>query len=176
MMSDVVGISAASVHRIWKAHGLTPHRFRTFKLSNDVNFASKLRDVVGLYVDPPAHAIVLSVDEKSQIQALDRTQPGLPMKPGRCGTLTHDYKRNGTTTLFAALNVLDGSVIAAACNAIDIRNSSAFSTQSKPKCRPARSSTSSSTTTPRTNIPRYENGWRVIPRWTFHSCRRRAPG
>lgn len=111
MMADAVGISAASVHRIWKAHGLTPHRFRTFKLSNDANFASKLRDVVGLYVDPPAHAIVLSVDEKSQIQALDRTQPGLPMKPGRLGTLTHDYKRNGTTTLFAALNVLDGSVI-----------------------------------------------------------------
>ncbi len=111
MMADVAGISAASVHRIWKAHGLAPHRFRTFKLSNDVNFASKLRDVVGLYVDPPAHAIVLSVDEKSQIQALDRTQPGLPMKPGRCGTFTHDYKRNGTTTLFAALNILDGSVI-----------------------------------------------------------------
>ena len=108
MMADAVGISAASVHRIWKAHGLAPHRFRTFKLSNDVNFASKLRDVVGLYVDPPAHAIVLSVDEKSQIQALDRTQPGLPMKLGRCGTLTHDHKRNGTTTLFA---VLDGSVI-----------------------------------------------------------------
>ena len=111
MMADAVGISAASVHRIWKAHGLVPHRIRTFKLSNDINFASKLRDVVGLYIDPPAHAIVLSVDEKSQIQALDRTQPGLPMKPGRLGTLTHDYKRNGTTTLFAALNVLDGSVI-----------------------------------------------------------------
>jgi transposase len=111
MMADAVGISAASVHRIWQAHRLAPHRVRTFKLSNDVNFANKLRDVVGLYVDPPAHAIVLSVDEKSQIQALDRTQPGLPMKPGRLGTLTHDYKRNGTTTLFAALNVLDGSVI-----------------------------------------------------------------
>jgi transposase len=111
MMADAVGISAATVHRIWKTHGLAPHRTRTFKLSNDINFASKLRDVVGLYIDPPAHAIVLSVDEKSQIQALDRTQPGLPMKPGRCGTFTHDYKRNGTTTLFAALNVLDGTVI-----------------------------------------------------------------
>jgi transposase len=84
---------------------------RQFKLSNDPKFAEKLRDIVGLYVDPPAHAVILSVDEKSQIQALDRTQPGLPLKRGRCGTMTHDYKRNGTTTLFAALNVLDGSVI-----------------------------------------------------------------
>ena len=93
------------------AHGLQPHRVRQFKLSNDPKFAAKLRDIVGLYVDPPAHAVVLSVDEKSQIQALDRTQPGLPMKKGRAGTMTHDYKRNGTTTLFAALNVLDGTVI-----------------------------------------------------------------
>ena len=105
------GISASAVRRIWKAHGLQPHRWRQFKLSNDPKFVDKLRDVVGLYVDPPAHAIVLSVDEKSQIQALDRTQPGLPMKKGRLGTMTHDYKRHGTTTLFAALNVLDGTVI-----------------------------------------------------------------
>ena len=110
-MAKQVGISASSVHRIWRAHGLRPHRVRQFKLSNDPHFATKLRDIVGLYVDPPAHAVVLSVDEKSQIQALDRTQPGLPMKKGRCGTLTHDYKRHGTTTLFAALNVLDGKVI-----------------------------------------------------------------
>ena len=94
-----------------RRHGLRPHRVRQFKLSNDRQFAGKLRDVVGLYVDPPAHAVVLSIDEKSQIQALDRTQPGLPMKKGRCGTMTHDYKRHGTTTLFAALNVLDGKVI-----------------------------------------------------------------
>ena len=106
-----IGISPASVQRIWVAHGLQPHRVRTFKLSTDPAFAAKLRDVVGLYVDPPAHAVVLSIDEKSQIQALDRTQPGLPMKKGRAGTMTHDYKRNGTTTLFAALNMLDGSVI-----------------------------------------------------------------
>ncbi len=99
------------MQRIWAAHGLQPHRVRTFKLSTDPAFATKLRDVVGLYVDPPAHAVVLSIDEKSQIQALDRTQPGLPMKKGRAGTMTHDYKRNGTTTLFAALNLLDGSVI-----------------------------------------------------------------
>jgi transposase len=111
MMAEGVGISASAVRRIWRAHGLQPHRWRHFKLSNDPQFVDKLREVVGLYLDPPAHAIVLSVDEKSQIQALDRTQPGLPMKKGRLGTMTHDYKRHGTTTLFAALNVLDGTVI-----------------------------------------------------------------
>ena len=111
MMAVAVGISESAVCRIWRGHGLQPHRYRRFKLSNDPNFVGKLRDVVALYVAPPAHAIVLSVDEKSQIQALDRTQPGLPMKKGRLGTMTHDYKRNGTTTLFAALNVLDGTVI-----------------------------------------------------------------
>ena len=110
-MAKASGISASSVRRIWRSHGLQPHRMRQFKLSTDAKFAEKLRDIVGLYVDPPAHAVVLSVDEKSQIQALDRTQPGLPLKRGRCGTMTHDYKRHGTTTLFAALNVLDGSVI-----------------------------------------------------------------
>ena len=111
MMAKTTGISASSVQRIWRAHGLQPHRVRQFKLSRDPEFVPKLRDIVGLYVDPPAHAIVLSVDEKSQIQALDRTQPGLPLKPGRLGTMTHDYKRNGTTNLFAALNMLDGTVI-----------------------------------------------------------------
>ena len=111
MMAKAAGVSVSSVQRIWRAHGLAPHRTRHFKLSNDPKFIDKLRDVVGLYVDPPAHAIVLSVDEKSQIQALDRTQPGLPLKKGRAGTMTHDYKRHGTTTLFAALNVLDGTVI-----------------------------------------------------------------
>jgi transposase len=104
-------VSTITVQRIWRAHGLQPHRVRQFKLPRDPEFVAKLRDIVGLYVDPPAHAIVLSVDEKSQIQALDRTQPGLPLKPGRCGTITHDYKRNGTTTLFAALDVLEGKVI-----------------------------------------------------------------
>jgi hypothetical protein len=111
MMAKAVDISASSVQRIWRTHGLQPHRVHQFKLSNDPKFIDKLRDVVGLYVDPPAHAIVLSVDEKSQIQALDRTQPGLPMKKGRAGTMTHDYKRHGTTTLFAALDVLEGKVI-----------------------------------------------------------------
>ena len=111
MLAKAAGVSLRSVQRILDANQLAPHRVRTFKLSNDPKFAEKLKDVVGLYVDPPAHAVVLSVDEKSQIQALDRTQPGLPMKPGRAGTMTHDYKRHGTTTLFAALNILDGTVI-----------------------------------------------------------------
>ena len=110
-MARVSGVSPAKVHQIWQTAGLAPHRYRRFKLSNDPAFAAKVEDVVGLYVAPPKHAIVLSVDEKSQIQALDRTQPGLPMKPGRFGTMTHDYKRHGTTTLFAALNVLDGTVV-----------------------------------------------------------------
>jgi transposase len=126
-MAKVEGISPSSVRRIWAGQGLQPHRVRAFKLSNDPKFADKLKDVVGLYVDPPAHAVILSIDEKSQIQslplartgALDRTQPGLPMKKGRCATMTHDYKRNslprakagGTTTLFAALDILEGKVI-----------------------------------------------------------------
>src|SRR5271163_3277026 len=110
-MAKAAGVSHRSVQRIWAAHGLKPHRVRTFKLSNDPKFAAKVQDVVGLYIDPPEHALVLSVDEKSQIQALDRTQPGLPIKPGRSGTMTHDYIRHGTTTLFAALDVLDGTVI-----------------------------------------------------------------
>src|SRR5919197_4920944 len=111
VMAKAIGISVSSVQRIWRAHGLQPHRVRQFKLSNDPQFVAKLRDIVGLYVNPPGHAIVLSVDEKSQIQALDRTQPGLPMKKGRAGTITHDYKRHGTTTLFAALDILEGKVI-----------------------------------------------------------------
>jgi hypothetical protein len=107
-MAKVAGIGAVSVQRIWQANGLTPHRVKTFKLSNGPKFAEKFSDVMGLYVDPPAHAVVLSIDEKSQIQALNLTQPGLPMKKGRAGTLTHDYIQHGTTTLFAALN---GTVI-----------------------------------------------------------------
>jgi transposase len=110
-MAKAHGVSPATVQRIWDAHGLKPHRVRTFKLSNDPRFTEKLTDVVGLYLNPPEKAIVLCVDEKSQIQALDRTQASLPMKKGRAGTMTHDYKRNGTTTLFAALSTLDGSVV-----------------------------------------------------------------
>jgi transposase len=110
-MAAAQDISPATVQRIWSAHGLQPHRVKTFKLSRDTRFVEKLRDVVGLYLNPPEHALVLSIDEKSQIQALDRTQPGLPLKKGRAGTMTHDYKRHGTTALFAALNMLDGKVI-----------------------------------------------------------------
>jgi transposase len=109
-MAEVVGLSLTTIQRIWKAHKLAPHRLRSFKRSNDPAFAEKVEDIVGLYMHPPAHAVVLSIDEKSQIQALDRTQPGLPLKPGKAGTMTHDYKRHGTTTLFAAFNVLDGAV------------------------------------------------------------------
>jgi len=110
-MAAAVGLSGASVRRIWLAHGLKPHLVKGFKVSNDPQFAEKLESIVGLYLNPPEHAIVLCADEKSQIQALDRTQPGLRLKKGRCGTMTHDYKRNGTATLFAALNTLDGTVI-----------------------------------------------------------------
>ena len=105
-----MGLAVNTVQKVWHAHGLAPDRLRIFKLSRDPQFVDKLRDVVRLYVDPPPHSLALSVDEKSQIQALDRTQPGLPMKRGRAGTMTHDYIQHGTTTLFAALNVLDGTV------------------------------------------------------------------
>jgi transposase len=110
-MAAATGLSESTVGRIWREHGLKPHRVETFKLSSDPRFAEKLGDIIGLYVSPPEHAVVLSCDEKSQIQALDRTQPSLPLKPGRGGTMTHDYKRNGTTSLFAAMNVLDGTII-----------------------------------------------------------------
>jgi transposase len=109
-MARAVGVSEASVRRIWHSHGLKPHRVESFKISNDPEFAEKLEDIVGLYLNPPEHALVLCVDEKSQIQALDRTQPGLPLKRGRSQTMTHDYKRNGTATLFAALHAANGEV------------------------------------------------------------------
>jgi transposase len=110
-MAKAQGVSHATVQRIWDAHGLQPHRVKTFKLSKDKRFEEKLTDVVGVYLNPPDKAVILCVDEKTQVQALDRTQPGLPMKKGRCGTMTHDYKRNGTTCLFAAMNVLEGKVL-----------------------------------------------------------------
>jgi transposase len=110
-LAEALGTNRSMVQRVWNANGLKPHLSRTFKLSNDPHFVEKLTDVVGLYLNPPEHALVLSCDEKSQIQALDRTQPGLPIKKGRCGTMTHDYKRNGTTTLFAALELAAGKLI-----------------------------------------------------------------
>jgi len=112
-MAKAQGVSHSTIQRIWDAHGLQPHRVKNFKLSNDKRFEEKLTDVVGVYLNPPDKAVVLCVDEKTQVQALDRTQPGLPMKKGRCGTMTHDYKRNGTTCLFAAMNVLEGKVLGA---------------------------------------------------------------
>ena len=115
-MARAVGVSPSTVGRVWAAHGLKPHRIKSFKLSNDRNFEEKLHDIVGLYLSPPEHALVFSCDEKSQIQALDRTQPGLPLKKGRCGTMTHDYKRNGITSLFAAMNIADGSIIGSCMN------------------------------------------------------------
>ena len=110
-MARSQGMSKSTISNIWRSHNLKPHRVKTFKLSRDAKFLEKLTDVVGLYLNPPEQAIVLCVDEKSQIQALDRTQPSLPLKKGRCGTMTHDYKRNGTTTLFAAIELLQGKVI-----------------------------------------------------------------
>ena len=110
-MAESQGVSKSTVNNIWRAHKLQPHRTKKFKLSRDPKFLEKMTDVVGLYLNPPQEAIVLCIDEKSQIQALDRTQPGLPIKKGRCGTMTHDYKRNGTTTLFAALETLQGKVV-----------------------------------------------------------------
>jgi hypothetical protein len=139
MMAKVIDISASSIQRIWRAHGLQPHRVKQFKLSTDPQFVGKLRDIVGLYVDPPAHTVVLSVDDKSQIQALDRTQPGLPMKKGCAGTMTHDYKRHRTTT------------------------PSASSMPSRCRCRRERKSTPSSTTTQPTSIRRCADGCHGIP-------------
>ena len=110
-MAKELGLSPSTVGRVWREHGLKPHLARTFKVSKDPRFAEKLEDIVGLYLNAPEHAIVLCCDEKSQVQALDRTQPGLPLKKGRAGTMTHDYVRHGTTTLFAALNVADGKII-----------------------------------------------------------------
>jgi transposase len=147
-MAEAAGVSVSSVQRIWRSHGLQPHRIRQFKLSKDPAFVDKLRDVVGLYVDPPAHTVVLSVDEKSQIQALDRTQPGLPMKKGRAGTMTHDYKRNGATTLFAAMNGLDGTVIGRNMQRHRHQELIRFLKPSSARSPPARPSMRSSTTTP----------------------------
>lgn len=111
MVASVVGISLSAVQRIWQANCLQPHRIRTFKKSNDPAFATMVEDIVGLYMDPSAHAVVVSIDEKSQIQALDRTQPSLPLQPGKCDTMTHDYKPHDASTLLAALEILDGTVV-----------------------------------------------------------------
>ena len=170
--------SLRSVQRILEAHGLEPHRVRTFKLSNDPKFAAKLKDIVGLYVDPPAHAVVLSVDEKSQIQALDRTQPGLPMKPGRAGTMTHDYKRHGTTTRCSRLSTSSTALSSAAtCSATAIRSSSASSIPIEARvAREAEIRSTSSTTTPPTSTRGPRRWLDRHSRWTFHFTPTSAPG
>src|SRR5271170_5545138 len=170
------GVHASTVARIWQEHELKPHRQKTFKLSRDAKFVEKLLDVVGVYLNPPQHAIVLCVDEKCQIQALDRTQPGLPLKKGRAGTMTHDYERHGTTTLFAAMNVLDGTVIGQTCSAIAIRNSFASSMSSRSRSRRARRSTPSSTIAPPISIPTSADGSNAIRDGRSISHRHRLPG
>ena len=176
LMAKAAGLSVSSVQRIWRAHGLQPHRTRQFKLSNDPRFVDKLRDVVGLYVDPPAHAIVLSVDEKSQIQALDRTQPGLPLKKGRAGTMTHDYERHGTTTLFAAMNVLDGTVIGRNMQRHRHQEFIRFLNVIEKQVPVERRSTPSSTTTPPISIPMFDDGSNVNRDGRSISLRHRLPG
>ncbi len=175
-MAKAAELGVSSVQRIWRAHGLQLHRAPPFELSKDPRFVDELRDVVGLYVDPPAHAIVLSVDENSQIQALDRTQPGLPMKKGRAGTMTHDYARHGATTLFAAVNVLDGAVIGPGMQRHAARNSSASSMSSRNRFRREGRSASSSTTTRPANIPTIADGSNVIRDGRSPSRRSRPPG
>lgn len=149
-MAKASGVSISSVQRIWRAFGLQPHRLETFKLSTDPDFVAKVRDVVGLYVSPPQHAIVLCVDEKSQIQALDRTQPLLPMRPGQAARRSHDYKRHGTTSLFAALDIATGQVIGKCFPATEPPSSAGSSTRSRPMSRRTSTSTWSWITTPPT--------------------------
>ena len=175
-MAKAEGVSEKTVRRIWKRHGLKPHLVRTFKLSRDPNFAERLEDIVGLYVNPPEHAIVLSVDEKSQIQALDRTQPGLPLKKGRAGTMTHDYKRHGTTTLFAALNTLDGSVLATCMRRHRHTEWLKFLRLIDRSVDPTKRSTSSRTTTPRINTRPFGVGSNVTRAFTRTSLPPAAHG
>ena len=172
----VVGISLRAVQRIWEANCLQPHRLRTFKRSRDPAFAAKVEDIVGLYMDPPCHAVVLSIDEKSQIQALDRTQPGLPLKPGKCGAMTHVYKRNGTTTLFAALNTLDGTVVGRCMPKHTHKEFIKFLATVERAVPAGKVILPSSITTPPTSIPRSWNGWPIIRDGSSISHRPRPPG
>ena len=162
-MAAASGLSEATVRRIWHANGLKPHLVKTFKVSNDARFAEKLDTIVGLYLNPPEHAIVLCADEKSQIQALDRTQPGLPIKKGRRGTMTHDYKRNGTATLFAAMDALDGTVISMCDDRHRHQEWLKFLRVIDEVTPPEKISISSWTTMPRTSIQRCSAGWNAIP-------------
>jgi len=175
-MAAVSGVSPATVARIWGAHGLKPHLVRTLKLSHDPHFWEKLEDVVGLYLSPPEHALVLSCDEKSRIQALDRTQPGLPLKKGRAGTMTHDYLRHGTTTLFAALNTLDGTVIGTCMKRRRHQEWLKFLRLIDSESPQTKRCTSLSTTTRLTNTPRSSDGWLAIPAFTLTSLPPEPPG
>jgi len=175
-LAQAQGLSHMMVHRIWQQHGLQPHRVETFKLSRDPQFVEKLRDVVGLYLDPPDRALVLSVDEKSQIQALERTQPGLPLKRGRCGTMTHDYKRHGTTTLYAALCLLDGRVIGQCLPRHRSREFLRFLPPSIGRRRRTSICISSWTTTAPTRVPRSSAGSSATRVSTSTSRPRAAPG
>jgi transposase len=175
-MAAKSGISPSSVGRIWAAAGLKPHRVKSFKLSNDPHFEEKLDDIIGLYLDPPEHALVLSCDEKSQIQALDRTQPGLPLKKGRCQTFTHDYKRNGTTTLFAALNTHDGSVLGTCMQKHRHQEWIRFLNLIEATAPVGRPSILSATTTPLTSTPKCKLGVSVTRAFIFISLRRALPG
>jgi hypothetical protein len=170
-VAKAVGVSLRTVQRIWDGHRLQPHRLRTFKMSNDPAFAAKVEDVVGLYMEPPRHAVVLSMMRKARLsqatvdkRSLKRcTQPGLPLKPGKCATMTHDYKRNGTTTRFAALTVLDGTVLGRCMQKHRLSESSSRSwTPWSAPFRRERSSTPSSTITPPTSTPGSSNGWPTI--------------
>ncbi len=170
------GISKTSVQRYFQLFGLQPHRTDSFKLSTDPFFIEKLRDVVGLYLSPPDNALAICVDEKSQCQALERTQPMLPMGFGYVEGVTHDYKRHGTTTLFAALNVLNGAVLAACNRVTGIRSSWPSCARSTRLCPPSWMSTASSTTTPPTATRRSRRGWRLARAGTCTSSRPTAPG
>ena len=175
-MAKAVGLSLRTIQRIWEKHRLQPHRLRTFKRSTDPAFAAKVEDIVGLYMHPPAHAVVLSIDEKSQIQALDRTQPGLPMKPGKCGTMTHDYKRHGTTTLFAAFNTLDGVVLGRCMQRHTHQEFIRFLNaveRAAPADKPVHAILDNYATH---KHPKVKAWLARHPRWVFHFTRPRAPG
>jgi hypothetical protein len=175
-MAKEIGHAPSTVHRIWRAFGLQPHRVETFKLSSDPLFVEKVRDIVGLYLAPPERAVVLSIDEKSQVQALDRTQPLLPMRPGQAERRTHDYKRNGTTSLFAALDVKAGTVIGQCMPPHRASEFRKFLDEVELNCPPTSTFTSSWTTTERTGPSSSATGSRNGPAGTCTSPRHRRRG
>jgi transposase len=175
-MARAAGLTATTDGRVWRAFGLQPHRSETFKLSTDPAFVEKVRDIVGLYLAPPERALVLCVDEKTGVQALDRTQPLLPLRPGQAERRTHDYVRNGTTSLFAALEVAAGRVIGKSSHATARSSSASFSTRSRPTCRPISTCISCWTTRRPTRRSSSATGWPSGPAITSTSPRPRRPG